>query len=77
MLLVGFKAVEFIVCSTLQACDKNYFPEEKKNSPLYSFPKVAVTEYHKPDDIKWQHFIVSWFWRLPSRKLECWQDHAL
>ena len=52
-------------------------PGEKKNSPLYSFPKAAVTEYRKPDDIKWQQFIVSRFWRLPSRKLECWQDPAL
>ena len=30
MLLVGFKAGELTVCSTEQACDKKYFPGEKK-----------------------------------------------
>ena len=31
---------------------------------VYSFPRTAVTKYHKLDGLKQHKFIVSQFWRL-------------
>ena len=40
-----------------------------------SFPRVAITNNHKPCDLI-SRFILSQFWKILSLKSRRWQEHA-